>query len=234
MLKPIEKQRVAEEIVEQLRSLILNGHYRVGDKLPPERQLAKDLGVNRASLREALKKLEHMGLVRIRQGDGTRVQDYMQTAGIDLMSHLVLAQQGHADLLRDILEFRRIYGREVARLAAERASAEDIARLEGLADAADDDKLGPADLLRLDFEFYVAMTQAAKNRAFALLINTVRQAVSAFAPFFAVAAVSTDVMRKHHRALIAAIRKKDAAGAARTADAYLARGAEALLAGGSG
>ena len=64
MLKPIGKQRVAEEIVQQLRSLILRGVYGIGDKLPPERKLAEDLGVNRASLREAIKSLEQMGLVK--------------------------------------------------------------------------------------------------------------------------------------------------------------------------
>ena len=69
MLKPVERPRVAEEIVEQIRSLILTGQYAPGDKLPPERELARQLGVNRASLREALKKLEHLGLVKIRQGD---------------------------------------------------------------------------------------------------------------------------------------------------------------------
>src|SRR5436853_6488353 len=124
MLKPIEKQRVAEEIVDQLRSLILTGAYAPGDKLPPERLLAKQLGVNRASLREALKKLEHQGLVKIRQGDGTRVQDFRQTGGLDLISHLIpLVQGGDLRLLRDTLEFRRIYGREIARLAAARADA---------------------------------------------------------------------------------------------------------------
>src|SRR5512147_2291020 len=123
MLKPVEQQRVAEEIVEQLRGLILTGQYPPGSKLPPERQLAAELGVNRASLREALKKLEHLGLVRIRQGDGTRVQNFMETGGLDLMSHLIpLAQGGHVPLLRDVLEFRRIFGREVARLAAARAT----------------------------------------------------------------------------------------------------------------
>ncbi len=230
MLKPIEKQRVAEEIVQQLRGLILTGAYAPGDKLPPERQLAAELGVNRASLREALKKLEHLGLVRIRQGDGTRVQDFMQTGGIDLMSHLIpLAQAGHVELLRDVLEFRRIYGREVARMAAQRADAEDIVRLEAIAREADDEALPPAEVLRLDFEFYVALTQASKNRAFSLLINTVRQAVLSFAPFFAHVHASTEVVRRHHRALIRSIAKHDAAQAAKIADTYLARGAEHLL-----
>jgi len=55
MFRPVGKPRVAEEIVQQLRGLILRGEYAVGDKLPPERKLAEELGVNRASLREAIK-----------------------------------------------------------------------------------------------------------------------------------------------------------------------------------
>src|SRR5207244_3312399 len=89
MLRPVGKQRVAEEIVEQLRGLILKGSFAPGDKLPPERRLAEELGVNRASLREAIKSLEQMGLVKTRQGDGTRVLDFMRTAGVELVSHLI-------------------------------------------------------------------------------------------------------------------------------------------------
>ena len=168
MLRPIEKQRVAEEIVEQLRKLILTGAYNPGDKLPPERHLAKELGVNRSSLREALKKLEHLGLVKIRQGDGTRVQDFMLTGGMDLVTHLLsipLAEGGHhLELLREVLEFRRIYGREVARLAAERGGAEDLEKLKGIAEQAANESLTLEQVLALDFEFYVALTQAGGTR----------------------------------------------------------------------
>jgi GntR family transcriptional repressor for pyruvate dehydrogenase complex len=229
MLKPIEKQRVAEEIAEQLRDLILTGQYAAGDKLPPERNLAKELGVNRSSLREALKKLEHLGLVKIRQGDGTRVQDFMRTGGIDLVSHLVpLAQGGNSQIFHDVLEFRRIYGREVARLAAARCDAGDLERLAALADAADD-ATDLEELLRVDFEFYVALTHAARNRVFGLLVNTTRQAVFNYASFFARFNVSTSAVRRHHRALIKALAKRDAATAAKIADMYMARGAEYLI-----
>ena len=129
MLKPVERQRVADEIVEQLRQLILTGQYRPGAKLPPERELARTLAVNRASLREALKKLEHMGLVRIRQGDGTRVENFMETAGLELVAHLVpLGQSAYPDIIRDALEFRRMVAREVARLAAGRVEPDDLER----------------------------------------------------------------------------------------------------------
>src|SRR5215469_15921254 len=158
MLKPVEKQRVAEEIAEQLRSLILNGQYPPGSKLPPERELSKRLRVNRASLREALKKLEHLGLVRIRQGDGTRVQNFMETGGIELVQHLLPLGGGKPELIRDLLEFRRIFGRELAKLAALRGSKDKdgLARLRAVADRADRAQ-SSADLFDLDFEFYVAI-----------------------------------------------------------------------------
>ncbi len=226
MLKPVEKQRVAEEIVEQLRTLILTGQYAPGSKLPPERELSKRLGVNRASLREALKKLEHLGLVRIRQGDGTRVQDFMETGGIELVQHLLpLAGNGKPELIRDMLEFRRIFGREVARYAAVRATPESIARLEALADKADKTS-SMADLFELDFEFYVAMTQAAGNAVMGLLINTVRDGVRSYMPVLSNLAPSAEIVRKVHRDLIAAIKAKDHDKAMRIADEYLRSGAE--------
>jgi GntR family transcriptional repressor for pyruvate dehydrogenase complex len=227
MLKPVEKQRVAEEIAEQLRSLILNGQYPPGSKLPPERELSKRLRVNRASLREALKKLEHLGLVRIRQGDGTRVQNFMETGGIELVQHLLPLGGGRPELIRDLLEFRRIFGRELARLAAAR-SAKDrdgLARLRAVADKADR-TAGAPELFDLDFDFYVGIAQMSGNQVMLLLINTVRDGVRGFLPLLANLAAPQDAVRKHHRELIAAIERGDVPGAGKTADDYLRLGSE--------
>ena len=226
MLKPVEKQRVAEEVAEQLRSLILGGQYPPGSKLPPERELSKRLRVNRASLREALKKLEHLGLVRIRQGDGTRVQNFMETGGIELVQHLLPLAGGKPELIRDLLEFRRIFGRELARLAAARAKdSEGIAKLRALADRGDQAP-GALELFDLDFDFYVAVAQMSGNQVMLLLINTVRDGVRGFMPLLANLAAPGDSVRKHHRDLIAAIEKGDVNGAGKIADDYLRMGAE--------
>ena len=226
MLKPVEKQRVAEEIAEQLRSLILNGQYPPGSKLPPERELSKRLRVNRASLREALKKLEHLGLVRIRQGDGTRVQNFMETGGIELVQHLLPLAGGKPELIRDLLEFRRIFGRELARLAAARSRDKDgLAKLRALADRADH-VTGALELFDLDFDFYVAIAQLSGNQVMLLLINTVRDGVRGFMPLLANLAAPGDNVRKHHRDLIAALEKGDVQSAGRIADDYLRLGAE--------
>jgi fatty acid metabolism transcriptional regulator FadR len=225
MLKPVEKQRVAEEIAEQLRSLILNGQYPPGSKLPPERELSKRLRVNRASLREALKKLEHLGLVRIRQGDGTRVTNFMETGGIELVQHLLPLGGGKPELIRDLLEFRRLFGRELARLAAARSTKDGLTRLRSVADKADQAN-GAAELFDLDFEFYVALAAASGNQVMLLLINTVRDGVRNFMPLLANLAGPQDAVRKHHRDLIAAIEKGDAGNAGKIADEYLKLGAE--------
>src|SRR5688572_6182749 len=164
MFQPVGKPRVAEEIVRQLRGLILRGEYAVGDKLPPERKLAEELGVNRASLREAIKALEQLGLVKTRQGDGTRVLPFMQTAGLELISHLITEDAGaNMSVLVDVLDFRRWFGRESARMAAERASDEDRKVLEQLAERSADPALDAGELLKLDFDFYVALCDASKN-----------------------------------------------------------------------
>jgi len=227
VLKPVEKQRVAEEIAEQLRSLILNGQYPPGSKLPPERELSKRLRVNRASLREALKKLEHLGLVRIRQGDGTRVQNFMETGGIELVQHLLPLAGGKPELIRDLLEFRRIFGRELARLAASRldGNKEAIAKLRVLADKADQ-VTGALELFELDFDFYVVVAQLSGNQVMLLLINTVRDGVRTFMPLLANLAAPQETVRKHHRDLIVALERGDVSGAGKIADDYLRMGAE--------
>jgi GntR family transcriptional repressor for pyruvate dehydrogenase complex len=230
MLKPIGKQRVAEEIVQQLRSLILRGHYATGDKLPPERKLAEELGVNRASLREAIKALEQMGLVKTRQGDGTRVLDFMQTAGVELVSHLVAGTADgvpSVDVLEDVMEFRRIFARDVAHMAAEKANAEDLVRLEDVAKRAESE-LTPEELLKLDFEFYQELTRTAKNRVFQLLINTVRAAVQSHAVFFAQVSPAAAVIRKHHRDVLNAIKAHEPDKAAKAVSDYLFKAQEML------
>ncbi|HLU65871.1 MAG TPA: GntR family transcriptional regulator, partial [Kofleriaceae bacterium] len=222
--------RVADEIADQLRLLILTGQYRAGERLPPGRELARTLGVNRASLREALKKLEHLGLVRIRQGDGTRVENFMETAGIELVRYLVpLAPASFPGIIRDTLELRQLVARGVAGMAAERRRPEDLARLREIAARAEAAGLSHAELYELDFDFYAALAAAAQNRVIGLLINTVRASVSDYVHILAPVIVSPAVVCHHHARVLAALEARDRSAAIAAVDEYMARGSEHVL-----
>jgi len=221
------RQRIAQEVAQRLRNLILRGEYQPGDKLPPERRLAENLGVNRATLREALKNLEQAGLVRIRQGDGTRVQDFLQTAGLDLLAHLVsLGETTGLSILNDILEFRQIVGREVARLAAQRATGDQLDQLEAIASGS---SASVEDALVQDLDFYLQLARAGHNTVFVLLLNSVGEAVRRFGGFFANFNPSVEQVSAHHREVIEAVRAGDAEAASLAADRHLHRGKEHML-----
>jgi GntR family transcriptional repressor for pyruvate dehydrogenase complex len=224
MAKVEERQRVAEEVKATLQRRILTGVYPPGSKLPPERELARALGVNRASIREALKTLEHIGLIRARQGDGTRVTRFMDTAGIELVAHLLPVAATDPSIVRDILEVRGMVGREVARLAALRAEPSDLVDLRGIATRAAQPGLATGDVFELDYEFYAALTTAGKNKVMGMLINTMRTTVSQYRPLLAHLVLSQARVCQHHEALIGAIAARDARSAAAVAESYLQEG----------
>jgi GntR family transcriptional repressor for pyruvate dehydrogenase complex len=143
------------------------------------------------------------------------------------VQHLLPLGGGKPELIRDLLEFRRIFGREIARLAASRSAADKdgLAKLRVIADKADR-MSGAAELFDCDFDFYVALSSLSGNQVMLLLINTVRDGVRGFMPLLANLAGPQDTVRKHHRELITAIESGDVAGAGRVADDYLRMGAE--------
>ncbi|MDQ4040272.1 MAG: GntR family transcriptional regulator, partial [Actinomycetota bacterium] len=96
---------VSEQVFSDLLEALLSGRYAPGERLPAQRALAADLGVTMSSLREALKRLEQMGLVDSRQGDGMRVRDWRAHGGLDVVAHLLFRAGGlDGGVLADVLE----------------------------------------------------------------------------------------------------------------------------------
>src|SRR4051812_41615549 len=126
---------VAGRVFAQLSEEILSGRYSAGEKLPTQRKLAAELGVTMTALREALKRLEQLGLVEVRHGDAMRVTDWRSRGGLDVIAHVLFAAGGlDRSTLADVMEARRIMLAESARLAAERRDPAQAARLEELAE----------------------------------------------------------------------------------------------------
>src|SRR5581483_1903436 len=123
-LTPVPRRSVTDDVFDQIAAEVLRGDVAAGDPLPSERRLAEVLGVSRPSVREALKRLGHAGLVDVRQGDATTVRDFRRTAGMDLLPQLLMSR-GAVDIptARSLMETRLHVGPFVAQLAAERGGA---------------------------------------------------------------------------------------------------------------
>ncbi|MBL8450079.1 MAG: GntR family transcriptional regulator [Dechloromonas sp.] len=123
----LQVPRISDAIAASLERRILEGSLKPGDRLPPERELAVDLGVSRPSLREAIQKLASKGMVHSRQGGGTYVTDRLEATFIDPWREMLGA---HPNLREDLLDFRRMLEGQAAEWAAERATEADQLRLD--------------------------------------------------------------------------------------------------------
>jgi DNA-binding FadR family transcriptional regulator len=167
---------VSEEIASSLRKAIVQGRFRPGDPLPSERELADKYEVNRSSIREAMTRLDAWGLVSIRQGGVTRVTDFLLSAGLDLLPHLVeIGVKIDSGVLRDLHEIRAMLLGWCAEQAAVKADASSIARLEELSRRLADPRSKPAVLQDLDYAFFQELVQITGNRLLALFSNMVRE-----------------------------------------------------------
>jgi len=163
-----------DSIAAHLRDEILRGVYQPGERLPAERDLAGLLSANRASVREALKKLEQLGLVAIRRGGGARVC-HVHEASVDVIRHLLHVNGSIDPLLAfQILDVNEIMLAGATRLAVERASdaelveARELLRCLVAAEAAVDERVEIIDAL---FEL---ITRASENLVLQMLHRTIR------------------------------------------------------------
>ncbi len=175
MPSAIKRSLVSDQVFRALSEEILTGRYAPGEKLPTQRALAAEMGVNMASVREAVKRLEQLNLVEVRHGDAMRVSDWRTDGGLDVAAHLLFAAGGvDGTTLAALLEARRLMLAEAARLAAQRRSAAQAAALaelaERLAQAPD-----AAAAQMLDLAFMTELVDASGNVVFVLILNTVRR-----------------------------------------------------------
>lgn len=224
VFKPIRTKRLYQEIVEQIRELMTGGELKPGDKLLSERDLAERLQVSRPSVREAIRSLELMGFVEIRRGGGTFVRDTNADAIIRPLAMFLAVERSS---LLEMFEVRRIFETATARMAAERASPEEVSRLEAALEAmrerfnARDSEKGE----EADVEFHYAVAEATHN---ALLIRLFRTLSAEFSRAVSVARrrlyMDEENPRKlvaQHRRIYTAIKDRDPESAARAMREHL-------------
>lgn len=229
-LKPVPRRSVTDDVFEQIVGEVVRGDVPAGDPLPSERRLAEVLGVSRPSVREALKRLDHAGLVDVRQGDSTVVRDFRRSAGMDLLPTLLTAG-GSVDVptARSLMETRLHVGPFVAQLAAERGGA----RLEPALTAALTALVAQTDPVQRQYAalaFWDVIVDGADSIALRLMYNSLR---ASYEPVIGAMSVVLDVEVSNHRGyrrLAAAITAGRPAAAAKAATDLLRPATDALLA----
>lgn len=164
----IQRSSAPDKVVEQLLSRIKSGELAPGMQLPPQRELARQFGVGRSSVREALNALAVMGFLEVFQGKGTFVA--REIPGSDPTAAAVRAAF-QAESLLDLLELRETIECRAAELAAERIEAGQLALLRRCLQAIERAGDDYAAFLAADLEFHRRLCEASGNRAFAEILT---------------------------------------------------------------
>ncbi len=214
MPQPITPPRkVSELVVERMSELVERGEWPVGSRIPPEPELVAQLGVGRNTVREAVRALEHAGVLEPRRGDGT----YVRAAdGLDA----ALTRRARTTDALHVLEVRGILERGAARAAAQRGDDESLARLEAAFAAqvaARDTDEGA--FQAADVAFHAEVVRAAGNPLLADLYAGLDHGL--------VRTFSWGARRPHHRdvpgheEVVAAVRARDPEAAERAVDSTI-------------
>jgi GntR family transcriptional repressor for pyruvate dehydrogenase complex len=196
--------RITAKLIARIKTLIATGVISPGSKFPPERELAKDFGVNRASVRQVLKVLEIMGVLTQRVGDGTYLSESAETILQEPIDFLVLLD----DLSQhELFETRLMIEPELTARAAERATAEDISTLRNAIFAMERSKT-TSDRLNADMAFHEAIFRASGNRICHLLFKGIHRTL-----LMSMGQLSDRVSLEHplrfHRRIYTAIRERN-------------------------
>ncbi|MGZ4583611.1 MAG: FadR/GntR family transcriptional regulator [Mycobacterium sp.] len=225
-LQPPDRQRVDEQIAASIADAILDGVFPPGSVLPPERELAERLEVNRTSLRQGLARLQQMGLIEARHGSGNVVRDPQALTHPAVVEALV-RKLGPAFLV-ELFEIRAGLGPLIGRLAAQRSGPEDAEALRAALSAVQEAD-GPAARQAADLDYFRVLIHSSRNRALGLLYRWVEQAFGGrehelTSAYDDAAPVVTDL-----RAITEAVLARDEAGAAAAVEAYLLASAQRMV-----
>jgi GntR family transcriptional regulator, transcriptional repressor for pyruvate dehydrogenase complex len=232
LLTPVRKQSLSDAVFGQLRDRIVGGELAPGSKLPAERELCDALGVNRGSVREALRRLQQARLVSVRHGGTSKVLDYRLSAGLDLLADLIVTPSGELALgvVRSIVEVRSALAPDIARLAALRANGRVRKRLATALAAL---RAAQGDLPRqqeIVTELWSHLVDGSQNVVYRLAYNSLRASYAQCRALFTRVLTEEIEDVPAYEAIVAAVGCGDAGQAEARARALMRRGEEAIKA----
>ncbi len=222
--------RAWRTVLRSLETDLLSGALVPGDRLPGERALAASLGVGRSSVREALRVLEVLGLIRTATGSGPSAGAIIVSAprgGMSALLRLQVAANGFA--VGDIVDTRLVLESSVAETLARAVAAGsplDLSEPAALLDAMDDPALAPAEFLALDARFHASLAEAAGNQVIVATMSGLRDSIESYViagvPRLPSWPATAARLRQEHRDILSAVRRGGAERARRTVHDHIA------------
>jgi GntR family transcriptional repressor for pyruvate dehydrogenase complex len=210
---PVSRTKLTASVFEQLLSYVVGGTWKAGDRIPPERDLCQQLGIARTSLREALKAMELVGMLDSRVGDGTFVCPRSEFLSRPLL--WAFTGSDH-DELHEIMEARTIIEENLAGLAAERGTDDQIKQIGDAVQMMRDSIARGDSSLEADMAFHIAVSTAAQNGVLLNAVQLLRNLMRQWIHYKLLIPDVPDVVLKRHVAIYKAIAARKPA-AARTA-----------------
>ena len=205
-LKTVQKdgRPLAEKVADEIAQLIEKNEYKKGERLPNEFQLAESLNVGRGTIREAIKLLASKNIVEIRRGLGTFVSEKTGLVKDPLGLHFV---ENKDRLAVDLIELRMMIEPEIAALAAERASDDDILEIQKACQEVEEKIRNKQAFTEADIRFHEAIAKSCKNQVVPNVIPVIHSAVRELIK--ATNAQLTELTIETHRAIVDAIAQRD-------------------------
>jgi GntR family transcriptional repressor for pyruvate dehydrogenase complex len=221
LYKVIQASRLYEQIVQQIEGSILTGELSEGSQLPAERDLAKQFGVSRTAVREAIKALQEKGLVDAFPGRGTFVTNGTSNSMRRSLDRII--KSGETNGWAYLVEVREILEPEIAAMAAVRATDQDLAAMRDAVDVMDQAGRDSDAFIEADLDFHLALAEAAANPIVLSLIDSIvgllrEQRLRIFS-----IGGGPERGQHHHKRILDAIKRRDTQGARAAMQAHLSQ-----------
>ncbi len=229
-LRTIKRTQRSEEVRRQIEDAIKGGDFGPGERLPSERELVETFGVSRVSVREAIRSLEAIGLVRVYQGRGAFVNDRRSGLGEPMARWLDL----HRDEVLELLGVRGALDEYASALAAENDDAAKIGAITTAHEAfktAVTGEASAADLVSLDIDFHIAIAEASGNRLLFDLLSDLHSYLAESRYLALVPPGRPARSAAEHTGIVEAIVAGDAPGARLATSSHIAGVREVVIAG---
>ena len=219
MYKAVQSSRLYELIVQQIEDSIRKGDLSEGSQLPAERDLAKQFGVSRTAVREAIKALQEKGLVDAFPGRGTFVTSGTSTSMRRSLDQII--KSGETDGWEDLVGVREILEPEISALAAMRATEQDLATMRDAVDVMDKTARNSDAYIEADLDFHLALAEAAGNAIVLSLIDSIVGLLREQRLRIFQIGGGPERGQFHHRRILEAVERHDPQGARAAMQAHL-------------